>query len=169
MMTPDIYLDEPMINIRELFKLSKLKEIVSLQINKNCYDYISKFIDNEKFKEYLLFQAMYMGINPYENSAIYSIIPAISHGFGISYIKGGMYKYILELEKYIGLLGGKIKKGNNVEKIIIKNNKVIGVKTAQGIYKSDIVVCNADFPYAMENLFEESIEEGSYSSKKHKK
>ena len=42
--------------------------------------------------------------------------------------------YILELEKYIGLLGGKIEKGNNVEKIIIKNNKVIGVKTAQGIY-----------------------------------
>ena len=123
-----------MIKLGELFKLSKLKEILSLQINKNCYDYISKFIDNEKFKEYLLFQAMYMGINPYENSAIYSVIPAICHGFGLSHIKGGMYKYILELEKYIGLLGGKIEKGNNIEKIIIKDNKVIGVKTAQGIY-----------------------------------
>ena len=91
-------------------------------------------IERGKATLLLLFQAMYMGINPYENSAIYSVIPAICHGFGLSYIKGGMYKYVLELEKYIGLLGGKIEKGNNVEKIIIKNNKVIGVKTAQGIY-----------------------------------
>lgn len=160
------YLDAPMIKLRELFKLNKIKEMIAMQIDKNCYDYISKFIDNEKFKEYLLFQAMYMGINPYENSAIYSVIPAICHGFGLCHIKGGMYKYILELEKYIDILGGKFVKGTKVNKIIIKDNRVIGVKTSQGIYQGDMVVCNADFPYAMENLFEEKLAEGSYSLEK---
>lgn len=157
------FLDKPMINLNEIIDVEKFIKVFDMKINKNCYEYISEFIDNEKFKEYLLFKAMYMGVNPYESSSIYTLIPAISHGFGLHHIKGGMYKYILELEKYINLLGGKIQKDTTVEKIITSENKVTGVATDKEIYYGDIVVCNADFPYAIENLFENKFKEGQYN------
>ena len=51
----------------------------------------------------------------------------------------------------------------DVEKIITSENKVTGVATDKEIYYGDIVVCNADFPYAIENLFENKFKEGQYN------
>ena len=119
---------------------------------------IFKLIDNEKFSDYLIFLTMYMGINPYEVSNIYTMIPAISHSYGIGYIKGGFYNYILAIVKLIYEMGGKIETNTEVQQIIVKNDRVSAVKTDKIIYKSDIVVCNADYPYAVKNLFHKNVE-----------
>ena len=91
---------------------------------------------------------MYIGVNPYKNSSLYTLIPAISHIYGLWYIKGGFYNYIEALKKLILELGGKIYVNTEVEKIVTNKIRVKGVKTNKGNYKSDIVVCNADYPYA---------------------
>lgn len=50
---------------------------------------------------------------------------------------------------------------------VFYQNKVIGVKTNNGNYKCDIVVCNADYPYAIRNLIKnkdyKKIEKQDYS------
>ena len=110
---------------------------------------------------------MYIGVNPYKNSSLYTLIPAISHIYGLWYIKGGFYSYIEALKKLILELGGKISVSTEVEQIVTNKNKVIGVKTNKGNYKSDIIVCNADYPYAIKNLIKDKnykkIEKQDYS------
>lgn len=54
--------------------------------------------------------------------------------------------------------GGKIETNTEVQQIIVKNDRVSAVKTDKIIYKSDIVVCNADYPYAVKNLFHKNVE-----------
>lgn len=163
--TEKYFLEEPMLNISEVVKLKSINKRLKIYPFTTCEKYISKYIKNEKLKQYLLFQAMYIGINPYKNSNIYSIIPAISHKYGLYYIEGGFYKYISALVKLVNELGGEIKTNTKVEKILIKNKKVTGVKTDSNTYNSDIVICNADYSYALENLFDNKISEGLYTSK----
>lgn len=151
-------LNKPMLNIKDILTKEVLKSLRRIQPVKSSDRYISKIIKNDKFKDYLLFLTMYIGVNPYTTSNIYTMIPAITHNYGVSYIKGGVYKYISALVKLIYEMGGKIETNSEVKQIIIKENRVTAVKTEKLIYKSDIVVCNADYPYAVRNLFHENIE-----------
>ncbi|HCW54501.1 MAG TPA: phytoene desaturase [Clostridium sp.] len=148
----------PMINFRELLNKEVLKSLNKIRPIKTSDRYICKIINNHKFRDYLLFLTMYIGVNPYESSNIYTMIPAITHNYGVSYIKGGVYEYISALVKLIYEMGGKIETNTEAQQIIVKHDRVTAVKTEDLIYISDIVVCNADYPYAVRNLFHESIE-----------
>ncbi|MGL5353470.1 MAG: phytoene desaturase family protein, partial [Clostridium sp.] len=81
------------------------------------------------------------------------------------YIKGGFYKYILALEKLIYEMGGKIEKGKSVKEIVVENNITKGIIVNNKFYNADIVICNADFPYAIKSLFKGYINEGIYKTK----
>lgn len=149
-----------MINYKNLINISKTNPLSS------SYKFFSKYIKNKKILEYLTFQAMYIGVNPFEESNLYTLIPTISKLYGLAYIKGGMYAYIQALEKLIYELGGKIHKNIEVKEILIDDSVVKGVRCKDKNYYSDIVVCNADFPYAIKNLVKDKKYKGKYTDKK---
>ena len=146
------FLDEPMINKKEILKLKPIKKLLESNPLMTTDSYLSSIIKNENLLNYLIYQSMYIGVDPYKNSSLYTLIPAISHVYGLWYIKGGFYNYIEALKKLILELGGSIYVNTEVENILTDKTGVKGVKTNKGSYKSDIVVCNADYPYAVKNL-----------------
>ena len=146
------FLDNPMINKEEILNIEAIKKFLELKPFTTTNNYLKGIIKNQYLLNYLIFQSMYIGINPYKNSSLYTLIPAISHIYGLWYIKGGFYSYIEALSKLILELGGKIYVNTEVEEILIKKNIAIGVRTNKGNYKSDIIVCNADYPYAIKKL-----------------
>ncbi len=146
------FIEQPMIEMKEVFNLKTIGNFIKTNPFSSTYRYLKNTVSNKKIVEYLTFQSMYIGINPYTNSNIYTLIPAISHVYGLWYIKGGMYSYIEALNKLVVELGGKIEISKKVNKIIIDNNKAIGVKTDTTEYYSDIVVCNSDYPYSLDKL-----------------
>ena len=160
------FLDRPMIDINEIINLSSIKSLMEINPLSNTVSYLSRIINNEKIRNYLIFSTMYIGVDPYKNSNIYTLIPAISHMYGLWYIKGGLYSYIKALEKLFEEMGGKILKHITVDKIIIEDNKIIGVQTERDVLYGDIVVCNADYPYAISNLIEDKYIEKRYTKKK---
>lgn len=157
------FLDKPMIKKCEFFSLNSIKGFCKVKPVKNAYRYICSKVSNQKLREYLTFKTMYIGMNPYENSNIYTLIPAITQFYGLAYVKGGLYEYILALKRLIKELGGIIKLNSEVSKILVENNKVVGVKSGIRKYKSDIVICNADYPYAIKNLFSKDLCERNYN------
>lgn len=148
----EYFLDKPMIKPNEILNLESIKQLIDMNPFSTTNSYTSSVVSNKKLREYLVFQSMYIGANPYTNSNVYTLIPAISHTYGLWYIKGGFYQYIKALERLLYELGGKLITNTNAKEIIVHRKKVKGVVTDKGIYKSDIVVCNADFPYAINNL-----------------
>ena len=146
------FLDEPMINKKEILKLKPIKKLLESNPLMTTDSYLSSIIKNENLLNYLIYQSMYIGVDPYKNSSLYTLIPAISHIYGLWYIKGGFYNYIEALKKLILEMGGNIYVNTEVEKILTDKIGGKGVQTNKGNYKSDIVVCNADYPYAVKNL-----------------
>ena len=160
------FLSKSMNDLKEVLNFSSLTGAIKLFPISNSYKYTSRYIKNEKIKKFLLFQCMYIGIDPYKSSNLYTLIPAISQIQGLWYFKGGMYSYIKALEKIFYEMGGQIYKNTNVDKILIDNGIVKGVSSNYRIHNADIVVCNADFPYAVENLIKEDLYKGKYSDRK---
>lgn len=161
----DKILNQPMINLKEIINLSFIKSMYKINPLPSTYKYINKLISNEKLKNYLLFTSMYIGINPYTNSNIYTLIPTISHLYGLWYIEGGLYEYIKALEKLFVDLGGKIITNCEVEKILIQNNEIKGVKAKNEVISCNLVICNADYPYAINNLLDDEFSKNKYSKK----
>ncbi|MGL5084719.1 MAG: phytoene desaturase family protein, partial [Clostridium sp.] len=159
------FLNKRMVSTGEILNYKSIRTGFKIMPLKSTKKYIYSKIKNQKLRDYLIFQSMYIGVNPFSNTNLYTLIPAISHTYGLYHIKGGMYSYIQALEKLIYELGGEIKVLNSVQEIIVDNNVTKGVVVNNEVHKSDIVICNADFPYAIKNLFKENIDEGIYKTK----
>lgn len=151
---------------KDFFNLETLSKALGIHTLSTSYDYISKYIKNEKLREFLAFQSMYVGISPFDGPNIYTLIPVVSELYGLWYLKGGMYSFINALSKLISEFGGTINTGVNVEEILFADDKAIGIKTSKGIETGDLVVCNADFPYAMKNLVKDENYKNKYTDKK---
>ncbi len=151
---------------QDFFNPKTLTKALEINTLTNTYHYISKYLNSDKLKNYISFQAMYVGISPFNGPNIYTLVPVTSQLYGIWYIKGGMYSFITALKKLIDELGGTIKTELPVEEIIFSGDKAAGVKSKEGVEKADIVVCNADFAYSMNNLIKYSKAKGDYTDKK---
>lgn len=147
-------------NIKTLYQGLKLKTF------SNAYDSIGKFVDNEKLKQSLAFQTLYIGVSPYTGPSIYTIIPMIELLYGVFYLKGGMYAMAKAMEKRLLELGGTIHLNADVSKIIIKDKHVTSIIVNDKEVEGDIFVSNADFPYAMDNLISENKYKKKYTPKK---
>ena len=161
------FLDKSMLSKKEIFNIKSIKKFLESKPFSTTDSYLKDIVKNEYLLNYLIFKSMYIGVDPYKNSSLYTLVPAISHIYGLWYIRGGLYSYIEALKQLILELGGKIYVNTEVEKIVTDKNKVIGVRINRDNYKCDIIVCNADYPYAVKNLIKnkdsKQIEKHDYS------
>lgn len=148
-------------NPKMLYKALQLKTLSS------AYRSISKFVKNEKLRQSLAFQTLYIGVSPYNGPSIYTIIPMIELLYGVWYIKGGMYSMAKAMERRFIEMGGKILLNQNVESFEIKQKEIQGMKV-NGRYVDgfDAYLSNADFPWAMNNLIQDKKSKGKYTPKK---
>lgn len=146
------FLNRDFNSLEDLVNSQTLKGIIKTKVIGNSYDYIGNYIKNQQLQNFLAFQAMYIGVNPYEASNIYTLIPAISAIKGIWYMEGGMYSLIKALQGYIIANGGEIEFETQCQEIIIESKCATGIITNKGKEFGDIVICNSDFSYTIENL-----------------
>jgi len=160
------FLQVPQDNFMDFFNLETLSKVFKIDTLTTSYDFISKYIKNEKIRDYLAFQSMYVGISPFDGPNIYTLVPAVSQLYGLWHLKGGMYSFVEALSNLITEFGGTIKTKVNVQEILFAEDKAVGIKTENGTENADFVVCNADFPYAMKNLIKNDSFKDEYTDKK---
>lgn len=160
------FLKKPLTRFIDFFNPVTLTKALNTKTFSTTYDYLKKFIKDEKLIKYICFQAMYVGISPYEGPNIYTLVPTISELYGLWYIKGGMYTYIKALEKVIYELGGKINTKAEVEEVLINGKRAYGIRVNNNIEKADLVICNSDFSYTMNALIKDKNAKGKYKENK---
>lgn len=117
-------------------------------------------------RKLLSFQTLYIGISPYNGPSIYNIIPLIEMIYGVWFIKGGMYSLVKGMERLFKELGGTIHTEVNVDEIVIKDKVAKAIKVGEREIEGDIILCNADFPYAMKALIKDEADRKKYSDEK---
>ena len=146
----DIPFDKPFVMMQQLPSLIKLKSY------KSVYSLVSSYIKNEKLRRMLSMHPLLVGGNPFTTTSIYGLILYLEKKWGIHYSMGGTGNIIKGFEKLMNEVGIKVIKGNEVTKILSKNNKITSIQLDNHDYiDADNVICNADPPAVYEKLLDE--------------
>ena len=146
----DIPFDKPFVMMQQLPSLLKLKSY------KSVYSLVSSYIKNEKLRRMLSMHPLLVGGNPFTTTSIYGLILYLEKKWGIHYSMGGTGNIIKGFEKLMNEVGIKVIKGNEVTKILSKNNKITSIQLDNHYYiDADNVICNADPPAVYEKLLDE--------------
>ena len=151
-LTNELILSKPFENMTVFFNQRLLKATIKLNPLQNASSYLKQFSLSSWLEQYILFQTMYVGINPYKASNIYHILPAVTQLHGISYLRGGLYSIVQTLQQLITDVGGQIYLNTEVTQIITKYEKAVGIKTEHQTDRADIILVNEDVLTADETL-----------------
>lgn len=141
-----------------MFSAPLLKALPHLSLGKSLYDVLHGYFGNERLTTSFTFQAKYLGMSPWECPAAFSIIPYIEHSMGIDHVTGGLSEISEGMAKVVREEGGTIRLNAKVKKVITEGRTVKGVELeGGGRLECDALVLNADFGYAMQDLFEPGV------------
>ena len=130
------------------------------QFFSNISKEVRKRFKNQKLVQILEFPVLFLGAKPQDTPAFYSFMNFADFGMGTWHPKNGMYSVILAMESLANELGVKIQTNANVEKIIVKQKKAIGIKVNGKEQFCDVVLSGADYHHS-ETLLD--IEHRAYS------
>ena len=162
----DYILQRPFRKQSDFYNLALLKEGMKTKTGRSADQFVSQYIKNERLKQVISFQTLYIGISPVKSPSFYTMIPMLQFLYGIWFIKGGMYTMTKSMEQLFLELGGTVHYNTDITEILIENKRAFGIRTENEEIKSDFVVCNADFPYAMKQLVQNKQAKGKYTNKK---
>lgn len=150
---------------KEFYNPFILSQGLKLKTLNSADNLLKKYIKDDRMRQMIAFQTLYIGISPFKGPSLYTIIPMIEYVYGVWFIRGGMYSMAKGMARLFEEMGGTIMLDSEVERIIIEDGAAKGVEVNQQLHYSDLVMCNADFPYAMKNLIKEPENKGKYTDK----
>lgn len=128
--------------------------------------YIGRFFKNEDIRKAFTFQNIYVGQNPYDAPALFSMLAAAELTEGSIFPEGGMYGVTQKLLALAGESGVRFVYGEPVKKILTEGRKATGVILSNGsTIRADVIVANADLPYVYRELLPDKIISGSLDRK----
>lgn len=142
-------------HLGQFLTLGNLRQVLRVRAHRKMYGEVSRFFRDERLRAALSFQTMYLGISPYDAPAVYGLLPYTELGMGIWYPAGGMYELPLALERLCRELGVTFHYRTPVARIACDGARATGVVLRDGRHvAADVVLCNADLPWAYRNLLD---------------
>lgn len=124
--------------------------------------YMQRYFADPRLQNAFTFQDAYIGLNPYTTRALFSLFAYEELTNGVWLPQGGMYQVVQALMTIASKYEINVQVTSPVKQIIIKNKRAQGILYGKGQeLKADLIVVNADLPYAYEKLLPPSrIEKG---------
>ena len=141
-----------------MFSPALIKAGRKLHILSNIDEYVQKFFKSDRARKILEYPIVFLGGNPKNTPALYSIISHIDYNLGVWYPRGGIGKIPEGLMKLAEEQGAAIHLGVEATHIDVKNRVANRVQTTQGEIDTELVVVNADYPFSEIELLDTSYQ-----------
>lgn len=132
-------------------------EMIRLRADRSVYAAVSRFVRDERLRQALSFHSLLVGGNPFDTSAIYTLIHYLERNWGVYFARGGTGSLVQGLLKLYQELGGQLRLRMTVETIDVRTvdgNVVHEVQVAgQPSLSFDLVVSNADLHRTYASLY----------------
>ncbi len=146
----------PFLRFSDMVKVAP--KLMKLRADRSVYKTVAKFVKNEHVRQALSFHSLLVGGNPFDTSAIYTLIHYLERKWGVFFPKGGTGALVASLVKLFEELGGEIRLSSPVDSVSVEGqgaNSVHKVTTASGTETYDLVVSNADLHHTYSSLYKE--------------
>jgi phytoene desaturase len=138
------------------------KLLLTLEPFTSYWQLAKKFFKTEELAYAFTFEAMFMGVSPFEAPGFYSVITYADHVQKIAHPMGGMYEIPKALERLAQENGARFFYNAEVQLLQSKEGRVsLFVNGEEKIF--DKVVVNADYCYTQSDLLRRSMPDYRYS------
>lgn len=130
-------------------------KLVGLRADRSVYAAVARHIDDEHIRQALSFHSLLVGGNPFETSAIYTLIHYLERKWGVFFPLGGTGALIRALVQLFQELGGQLRLSSPVKRIDSPaGNRPRHYVMCDGHADVfDLVVSNADVHHTYARLF----------------
>lgn len=139
-------------NIFDLVNWDVLSKGPKLTLFTSLDKYASKIFDSDKAKKILQYNVVFLGGNPKNTPAIYSLMAHVDLNMGVWYPMGGLISVVEALYKLGKSLGIEYKFGQEVTGINVTEGKADKVITKDAEYGTDLIVNTADYAFSETQL-----------------
>ncbi|MEU6412764.1 FAD-dependent oxidoreductase [Microbispora sp. NPDC046933] len=123
----------------------RLGDLLAVAPGRTLHALAGRFFRDARLRQYVDRYATYAGSNPYRAPAALGCVPAIEHGDGGWYVRGGLPRLADALAASLGKAGVEIRLETEITEVVADAERVGGVRTALGeAVRADIVIVNAD-------------------------
>jgi phytoene desaturase len=131
-------------------------ELARLRADRSVYDTVARFVHDPHLREALSFHSLLVGGNPFDTSAIYTLIHYLERRFGVWFPRGGTGALVNALVKLFVELGGELVLSSPVRSIRLEQQRAHTrhlVRTDAGERAFELVVSNADLHHTYAKLY----------------
>ncbi len=141
---------------RDFFNLRNGLLLLRARAMERLQSMVGRYFRDERLQQAFSFQSLYLGLSPYKSPAIYSLLPYTEVAGGLYFPMGGMHAIPAALARLAAELGVEIEYGREVTALERAADRIVAVRLADGQrLDADLVLVNADLPYAYESLLQE--------------
>jgi phytoene desaturase len=131
-------------------------ELARLRADRSVYATVARFIQDEHVRQAFSFHSLLVGGNPFDTSAIYTLIHHLERKWGVFFPRGGTGSVVRGLVRLFEELGGELRLDTPVLHIEVERAGARtrhAVSTARGQEAFDCVVSNADLHHTYARLY----------------
>ncbi len=158
-------------NFDSLFEFVNLKSIrllMKLKTYRNHATYVKAYFKDERLQKAFSFQNIYVGQNPYDAPAFFSMLPGAEIAEGALFPKGGMNRIVQALVELAEKNNIKINCKKPVKEIVLNGKTARGILLDDGTeIGADLVIASADLPYVYDKLLNDRQKTRSLKKKKY--
>ncbi|SDQ65092.1 phytoene desaturase [Chryseobacterium soldanellicola] len=133
------------------------KSALKLDLLTNFQSFVRKYFTHPKLIVLMEFPVIFLGAAPKDIPALYSLMNYGGYKLGTWYPMGGFSKIIDAMKEIAVEQGTIINCNSNVEKIIVKNNKVSGLIVNQKEINFDTIIASSDYHHTETKLLPEEF------------
>ncbi len=120
---------------------------------RSVYAVVASYVEDERLRQALSFHTLLVGGDPTRTSSIYALIHQLERAGGVWWARGGTNRLIAAMVRQFERLGGTLRLGDPVTRIVTCGDRVTGVETASGWgVAADAVATNADVVHSYRDL-----------------
>ena len=125
-----------------------LKTSVLRSLRKHVQDHFTE----PKLRALMEFPVLFLGAAPQNTPALYSLMNYADLELGTWYPMGGMGSVVEGMLRVAEKQGVRVHFDQNVQRIVVKDGRAVGIETDQGIRNADVVLAAADYHHVEQQL-----------------
>lgn len=145
-------MESPFLGWKDFFNPNLLKLLPILKPWRSLERDLASYFQDPRIRLAFSFQSKYLGMSPFRCPSLFSILSYLEYQYGVFHPIGGCGAVTAAMARVARDLGVDIRLDEPVREILFEGHRAVGVRTSQGVYKSDALVVNADFARAMSRL-----------------
>jgi phytoene desaturase len=146
---------QPFVRFSDMVRVAP--HLARLRADRSVYRAVARFVRDDHLRQALSFHALLVGGNPFETSAIYTLVHYLERKWGIFFPRGGTGTLVDALAALFRDLGGELRLGTPVRRIDLADGQrgPVHLVTTDACSREpfSVVVSNADLQQTYDRLY----------------